>query len=114
MISWTRRLRALFLSLLFLSGGTSLPGLDVLLFHSTSQPRENTPHFESDAGCTTHAGHCSVGVPTSATGALGSRTILPILSVDIATARLVVTIFQPVLHARGIGFLSRAPPTLHV
>ena len=114
MTTLPHRFRALILLLLFVGGGTSLPALDVLLFHLHGERSRTTAHVEPAGGCTSHDGHCGVGCPATASGALGA----------VATASLVDETTPPVAprspaqfpkpHAHGFGFHSRAPPILQV
>jgi hypothetical protein len=108
----TRRLQALVLSLVFLGGGTSLPGLDVLLFHLHGERSRTTEHVEPAGGCTSHDGHCALAQSTGITGALDGYT---------ADARLTPILVQTVpshswflvIQTWSLGFQSRAPPVAH-
>jgi len=108
----SRRLRALFLTILFLGGGTSLPGLDVLLFHRRGESSQVSTHIESANGCASHIGHCVIGCPASASGALATTAFRLLL--DTAAPPVSPQSFAPIplFDAKGIGFRSRAPPDL--
>lgn len=110
MTTLSHRLRALFLILLFLGGGTSLPSLDVLLFHSHGETSQAVAHIETSNGCTSHVGHCGVGCPASATEALGAPVVT--LSLDPAAQPIALRSFNdiPTPYSCRIGFHSRAPP----
>ena len=104
-----RRLQALVLTLVFLGGGTSLPGLDVLLFHLHGEQSRVTAHIEPASGCGSHDGHCTLGQPTGAASALG----VPIGWVRLVPATTQTVLFRtwlPVVQTWGVGFQSRAPP----
>jgi hypothetical protein len=57
----TQRARAWLLLTLFLAAGTSLPGLDALLFHWRVDPLAGRIHVEPAGGGTEHADHCTLG-----------------------------------------------------
>jgi hypothetical protein len=57
----TLRARAWLLLILFLGAGTSLPGLDALLFHWRVDPLAGRIHVEPTGGGTDHADHCTLG-----------------------------------------------------
>ncbi|HXE57565.1 MAG TPA: hypothetical protein VNK43_06155 [Gemmatimonadales bacterium] len=64
----TARLRALVLLLAFLATGTSLPGLDALLYHwQSAEAPTGLPHLEEAGNCHGHDGHCALGgsLPTA-------------------------------------------------
>ena|SRR5689334_15772865 len=108
----TRRFHALVLTLVFLGGGTSLPNLDVLLFHLHGERSRATAHVEPAGGCSSHDGHCALARSAGLTGTLDSYA---------DGTRLVPTIVSPVpfrpwlpvVRRRDLGFQSRAPPLLH-
>jgi hypothetical protein len=104
------RLRALFLLLLFLGGGTSLPSLDVLLFHNHGEASRIVSHIETSDGCASHVGHCGVGYPVAASEALGVPGATFLLDPATQPVARQAFIDVPVPSPRGIGFHSRAPP----
>ena len=107
-----RRLQAVALALMFLGGGTGVPGLDVLLFHLHGEESRATAHVEPADGCSSHAGHCPLGYPAGAASALGTQIGRPLLAP--ATSHIVPSLtWLPVPRARGVGFQSRAPPVSH-
>ena len=62
--------KALLLLAVFLSAGTSLPGLDGLVFHQDAgEPGRAQTHVEPAGGCLEHAGHCVLGRTASGSGA---------------------------------------------
>jgi len=107
-----RRLRALFLTILFLGGGTSLPGLDLFLFHLRGESKRVSTHIESTSGCASHDGHCGIGCPASASGALGARSFALLLHNTIPPLVSLPATPTALPGARAMGFQSRAPPRL--
>src|SRR5260221_14657649 len=96
----TRRLQAVFLALVFLGGGTSLPSLDVLLFHLHGEQSRATAHVEPAGGCTSHDGHCGVGCPAAAAGGLGAAVDTPIRDATTPTVAPRSLPQIPMPHAR--------------
>jgi hypothetical protein len=72
----TLRARAWLLLILFLGAGTSLPGLDALLFHWRVDPLAGRIHVEPTGGGTDHADHCTLGRTPP-----GSRSSAPLVTV---------------------------------
>ena len=64
-----RRAKAFLLLAVFLSAGTSLPGLDALLYHHGGEVDRSQSHIEPAGGCLDHAGHCVLGRTASGSGA---------------------------------------------
>jgi len=107
------RLRALFLALVFLGGGTSLPSFDVLLYHLHGEPSRSTAHVEPAGGCTAHEGHCGIGCPASAAGALAAQASTPLVLASEPTSLFRSPQSAPAPHIWRLGFDSRAPPVSH-
>jgi len=106
-----RRLQALILTLIFLGGGTSLPSVDVLLYHLHGEMSQATAHVETTNGCASHAGHCGVSCPASAASALGARVVATPLEITLAAIAPQPFGDIPLPNARACGLYSRAPPT---
>ena len=113
MTPWPARLRALALTLLFLGAGTSLPSLDVLLFHHNGEPSQTAAHVEASDGCASHVGHCGVSCPASESGGLGVPAARSVLDAAMLSVTLRAPTRYPMPHPYGIGFHSRAPPALY-
>lgn len=64
-----RQVKAFLLLAVFLSAGTSLPGLDALLYHHGAELDRSQSHVEPAGGCLDHAGHCGLGRTASGSGA---------------------------------------------
>jgi hypothetical protein len=112
MTSLARRIRALLLTLAFLAGGTSLPGLDVLLFHLHGQESRAVAHVEPADECTSHVGHCALGAVAAASGALcpaGEPSSLSIIISKAPAAPAGLAAASSLI----LGFHSRAPPVPH-
>lgn len=110
MKSLSRRLQALILTLIFLGGGTSLPSLDVLLFHLHGEASRSQIHIEPANGCASHAGHCGISCPATATGALGATAFAPRFDATTPSCTTRPIVQAPMLSSHSIGFQSRAPP----
>src|SRR5690349_11376609 len=106
----SRRLQALVLTLIFLGGGTSLPSVDVLLFHLHGEPSRPLVHIEATDGCASHVGHCAIGCPAAATGALGAARFVPRFEAFTPSCPPISVVEVPTLSSHGVGFQSRAPP----
>jgi hypothetical protein len=55
------KLKAWLLLAVFFGAGTSLPGLDALLFHWHVADQHAAAHVEPAGGCSAHAEHCTLG-----------------------------------------------------
>ena len=64
------RAKAFLLLAVFLSAGTSLPSLDALVYHSTTELDRAQAHVEPAGGCLDHSGHCVLGRTASGSGAV--------------------------------------------
>ena len=105
--------KAVFLLLVFLAAGTSLPSLDALAYHGNAAGSERSrTHIEPAGGCLSHADGCSLGRTASGSGAVAA---------DEPESRLVPTgspvlqqslPIQPDCADPGALPHSRAPPTL--
>jgi hypothetical protein len=108
------RAKAALLLAVFLSAGTSLPGLDSLLFHQgAGEPQRSQIHVEPAGGCLHHAEHCVLG-RTATSGALATLAV-EIKSEPVSPSRLGP---QPSCLGRGSLrgglYQPRAPPPLRV
>lgn len=103
--------RALFLLLVFLGAGTTLPGPDALLHHwDRPNPAEQGVHVEPAGGCASHAGHCALG--RAATGAGAAVAYGPEVRTRTPDGTAAVAVVTVVVRAalRGITPPTRAPP----
>jgi hypothetical protein len=112
MRSVARRCHALLLTLIFLGGGTSLPSLDVLFFHLHGEASRSSVHIEPANGCSSHVGHCSIGCPATASGALAAVTFTPQFGDGGPFRAPVPPVPAPTPAPLCVGFQSRAPPSL--
>jgi hypothetical protein len=98
------RFRALLLLALFLGAGTSLPGLDAVLYHRHPDRRADEIHFDPAGGCGGHADHCTLSRTPP-----GSRSVLPRATVfRVITYEAVPSV--PALVSRIIALSLRALP----
>jgi hypothetical protein len=108
------KLRAWLLLAVFFGAGTSLPGLDALLFHWHVADQHAASHVEPAGGCSAHSDHCTLGRTPPGSRAFGV----------LAAALRLLPALQPVLRSppgsRWLGLCtpslphSRAPPALMV
>jgi hypothetical protein len=86
--SHLRRTTAFLLLAVFLSAGTSLPGLDAMVYHGAAEVERSQSHIEPAGGCLDHSQHCALGRTASGSGAAavaageihadqGQRSVLP-------------------------------------
>jgi hypothetical protein len=81
----------------FLTAGTSLPGLDAVVHHwGSTEMQRSQPHVEPAGGCFNHYGHCTQGRTATGSGAVGTL---------VGTTRVEAAV-QPVS--------LRAPTSLHI
>jgi hypothetical protein len=67
--SLLRQARASLLLAVFLSAGTSLPGLDALVYHhSATEADRSQSHVEPAGGCLDHGQHCTLGRTAGGSG----------------------------------------------
>jgi hypothetical protein len=98
------RIRALLLLALFLGAGTSLPGLDAVLYHQHPDGRADQIHFDPAGGCGGHADHCTLGRTPP-----GSRSLQP-WAVDFRVVLGEAVPSVPALASRIIVASLRALP----
>ena len=110
MVTSARRLQALILFLLFMSGGRSLSGIDAAFFHLDGTGVHTEAHFESSDGCASHTGHCGLGIPAGTTAALTTGPATPVLHFDQPASSLALLDGRPVTDLHHAGFNPRAPP----
>jgi hypothetical protein len=105
-----RSLVAGILLVTFLGAGTSLPGLDELLYHSRPSTEHLGPHVEPAGGCGAHADDCSLGRASSGAGAFVEAA--PVLRETLPSPRSVTfrSIAPSVAAAADRLPRSRAPP----
>jgi hypothetical protein len=105
--------KALLLLLLFLAAGTSLPGLDALVYHGNDAGSERwRTHVEPAGGCLSHADGCSLGRTASGSGAVAAVEPESRLVPSSNPAAHHSAPFQPVCADPGALPHSRAPPTV--
>lgn len=107
------RVKAFLLLAVFLTAGTSLPGLDAVEHHWGSVDLQTSQaHVEQAGGCLAHSGHCTLGRTATGSGALGTL---------VAVARILPVVWpvsareptSPHLSRdRGTIAQPRAPPAL--
>ncbi len=109
------RLRAVLLLALFLGAGTSLPGLDAVLYHRHGPDRSaGATHLDPPGGCGGHADHCTLGRTPPGSRSVQPGTIEVRLSLTLSStpARTLASwVFVP---PRGTLPLTRAPPAASV
>lgn len=108
------RIRAFLLLALFLCAGTSLPGLDAVLYHQHPDRRADETHFDPAGGCGGHADHCTLSRTPP-----GSRSVLPRATVFRVITHAAVSAVQAPVSRIIVGSLRtlpqpRAPPALTV
>ena len=109
------RVRALLLLALFLGAGTSLPGLDAILYHWSSPERfAGDAHFDPAGGCGGHADHCTLGRTPP-----GSRSVQPRmaeirLGLSLPSATTTRLVSRVIVAPRGTLPLTRGPPVASV
>jgi hypothetical protein len=104
-----RRLISLLLLTVFLGAGTTLPGPDVLVHH-WGVGQNQRAHIEPAGGCSSHAGHCTLG--RTATGAGASIADAPVLRTE-PLAGTALRLVPPTVVAGADHITlpqSRAPP----
>lgn len=104
-----RRLASLWLLVVFLGAGTTLPGPDALLYHWDTAG-DLRSHIEPAGGCASHAEHCTLG--RTATGAGASLTSGSVVRVQPAgvTSPAFAADAELVPDASPTLPPSRAPP----
>jgi hypothetical protein len=111
--AWLVKAKSSLLLTVFLSAGTSLPGLDGLLFHLHAGEHQRAQiHVEPAGGCLDHAEHCVLG--RTATGAGAVATPLTEVRVEPASRSALKPLpAQPGRsRTRGVIPQPRAPPAL--
>ena len=104
------QIRAFLLLAVFLSAGTSLPGLDALFHHSLGADIGTQSHVEVAGGCVDHAGHCSLGRSASGSNAVAA-VAGPVESEPLHQAAQVLPADPPRADARYVtAARPRAPP----
>src|SRR5215216_2410623 len=103
------RLKALFLTAVFVGSGFALPDLDALLYHSSrgSAPAD-TPHLDLPGGCGAHSESCTLSlvmpVPqTTPSTPVVHSSVVPALEIGVPTA-------APRSAGDRLLHQSRAPP----
>jgi hypothetical protein len=108
------RIRAFLLLALFLGAGTSLPGLDAVLYHHHPERQPDQVHYDPAGGCGGHADHCTLSRTPP-----GSQSVLPRVTVFRVITHEAVPAVQALVSRIIVGTLRtlpqpRAPPALTV
>jgi hypothetical protein len=106
-----RRAKAFLMLAVFLSAGTSLPGLDALLFHhGATELDRSQSHIEPAGGCLSHSDHCTLGRGASGSGAVATLSSVSRLEPVSRPTRLPTACVQPTCADRSLLHQPRAPP----
>jgi hypothetical protein len=105
------QIRALLLFAVFLGAGTTLPGLDALLYHTRGPDLEGSRiHLEPAGPCPDHAAHCSLGRAAPGSRAVSAgHTIVRSESSPRAT-RTPAPLTPSLVSERRTPAQPRAPP----
>jgi hypothetical protein len=107
------RAKALFLLAIFLSAGSSLPGLDALVYHDGATELDRSQsHVEPAGGCLSHSDHCSLGRSASGSGAVATPSSATRLEPVSTPPHPCVGRLQPACTDRSAIPQPRAPPFL--
>jgi len=105
------RAKAFLLLAVFLSAGTSLPGLDALLFHNGATELDRSQsHVEPAGGCLSHSGHCSLSRSASGSGAVATVSSVTRLEPESSPPHPCAPRVQPACTDRSAIPQPRAPP----
>lgn len=108
------RLRAFLLLTLFLSAGTSLPGLDAVLYHWHVDRRTDETHFDPPGGCGGHADHCTLARTPPGSTSIQTLTVEVRLPTRYSHAPVRSLTTRALVSPRGTLPLTRAPPAASV
>lgn len=105
--------KAILLLAVFLSAGSSLPGLDALVYHSgAGEVSRSQAHVEPAGGCLNHAEHCTLGRAAPGSGAARAAAGAPqVALLCTPTPRPFVTQAGSGTHRLTLA-QPRAPPIL--
>jgi hypothetical protein len=105
------RVKAFLLLAVFLLAGTSLPGLDALVYHHSIPGLDpSQSHVEPAGGCLSHSDHCSLGRSASGSGAVATVSSVSRFQPLSAPTHRCTARVQPTCADRSAIPQPRAPP----
>ncbi len=110
--SYLLRGKAFLLLAVFLSAGTSLPSLDALEYHGTTELDRSQSHVEPAGGCLSHTAHCGLGRSASGSGSIATLSTITRLEPVSPSTHPFTPRVQPACADQSAIPQPRAPPFL--